>query len=223
MRLPYDLLLYMMEKEVSSRYDNFIAAFCSTNLGDVSPNIDGAKCHYNGDPMGPGGYEGKPCDYERSTCPVDEESWQMVPGQSNAYCFTLGSGTGPRFVNNENVIEMEHDMKDSTDAISKKQAEKAVEMLNGRRSGLDTTVRSRHKYLHMPSWTGVDENGKTVRLCKAGLGVAMAAGCTDGHGAKLFDQGTNWKFVDEHLGGEQWPWFRIRDILCMAYAKYSVE
>ena len=36
----------------------FVAAFASSNLGDVSPNTDGAKCTDTG----------KPCDYNTSTC-----------------------------------------------------------------------------------------------------------------------------------------------------------
>ena len=36
----------------------FVAAFASTNLGDVSPNTDGPKCQDTG----------LPCDIEHSTC-----------------------------------------------------------------------------------------------------------------------------------------------------------
>ena len=36
----------------------FVAAFVSTNLGDVSPNTDGPKCQDTG----------LPCDIEHSTC-----------------------------------------------------------------------------------------------------------------------------------------------------------
>lgn len=37
----------------------FVGAFASTNLGDVSPNIMGAKCQLSGDP----------CDSNTSSCP----------------------------------------------------------------------------------------------------------------------------------------------------------
>ena len=36
----------MIEKDFGS---HFVAGFGSTNLGDVSPNLDDARCHYNGD------------------------------------------------------------------------------------------------------------------------------------------------------------------------------
>ena len=41
----------------------------------------------------------------------------------------------------------------------------------------------------------------------------MAAGCSDGHGAKFFEQGVNWDFVNKNLGGNEWIWFKIRNIL----------
>ena len=203
----------ILETEFKGTYDKFIAAFCSTNLGDVSPNIDGARCHYNGDDVPSNGHEGQMCDYERSTCPTEVEAGQMVPGQSNQYCYTLGVGTGPKFVNNLPVTELEHDMKDSTDMITKLQSDKVRELLNDEMVPLGTQISYRHKFVHMPSWTGIDEKGNEVRTCKAALGVAMAAGCTDGHGAKFFDQGTNMDYVNEHLGGEDWIWFKIRELL----------
>jgi hypothetical protein len=36
----------------------FVAAFASSNLGDVSPNVRGARCQFSG----------RPCDVHRSTC-----------------------------------------------------------------------------------------------------------------------------------------------------------
>lgn len=38
---------------------NFVGAFASTNLGDVSPNIRGSRCQLSGDP----------CDLNTSSCP----------------------------------------------------------------------------------------------------------------------------------------------------------
>jgi len=52
----------MMEKEMNPDYlvgqSPFVAAFASTNLGDVSPNTNGPKCQDTG----------LPCDLEHSTC-----------------------------------------------------------------------------------------------------------------------------------------------------------
>merc|ERR1719500_867173 len=52
----------MLEKEMNPDHlagqSPFVAAFASTNLGDVSPNTDGPKCQDTG----------LPCDIEHSTC-----------------------------------------------------------------------------------------------------------------------------------------------------------
>ena len=42
---------------------SFVAAFASSNLGDVSPNIMGPRCQYSG----------TACDYETSKCPGNTE------------------------------------------------------------------------------------------------------------------------------------------------------
>ena len=57
---------YLMEKlyngnETLPGKGDFVAAFASTNLGDVSPNTDGAKCIDTG----------LPCDFKTSTCNGD--------------------------------------------------------------------------------------------------------------------------------------------------------
>ena len=77
--------------------------------------MDGAKCHYNGDRIPLGSFEGKDCDYEHSTCQAPIEIGQITPGQSNSYCYTLGTGVGPSFINNIPQTTTQHDMKDSTD------------------------------------------------------------------------------------------------------------
>ena len=51
----------------------------------------------------------------------------MIPGESNAYCYTLGKGMGPKSINGENIVQKEHDMKDSTDMITKMQVKKETE------------------------------------------------------------------------------------------------
>jgi hypothetical protein len=56
-------------------------------------------------------------------------------------------------------------------------------------------------------------NLSAVKTCKPALGVPFGAGCTDGHGAKFFDQGTNMDFINANLGGADWVWFQIREIL----------
>ncbi|PSN40922.1 Neutral ceramidase [Blattella germanica] len=50
-------------KRVQSFQGPFIAAFASSNLGDVSPNVKGPRCEFSG----------RPCDVETSTCSGKEE------------------------------------------------------------------------------------------------------------------------------------------------------
>ncbi|XP_068161996.1 neutral ceramidase [Antennarius striatus] len=55
---------YLMERDKNPRdlpgQGGFVAAFSSSNLGDVSPNINGPRCVNTG----------RPCDYLNSSCPV---------------------------------------------------------------------------------------------------------------------------------------------------------
>ena len=54
----------------------FVAAFASTNLGDVSPNTNGAVCVDTG----------LPCDAKTSTCPG------KYPNGENEKCIASGPG-----------------------------------------------------------------------------------------------------------------------------------
>lgn len=193
----------IVEKENS----DLIAGFCSTNLGDVSPNINGHKCSYNGEPP-IGAQEGQDCDYEHSTCPKN-----AAGAQSPHYCFTFGVGWGADFINNAENERKEHDMKESTDIIVQRQVAKAMELLDSEKTLLTPSVNYRHKFVDMTKWSGVDEYGVEIKTCKPSMGVAFGAGCTDGHGAEFFIQGTNNDYVDANLDGEDWVWFKIRDVL----------
>lgn len=67
----------LFEKRVNQKYTNlvgkgpFVAAFASTNLGDVSPNIMGPRCMMSG----------APCDDATSTCPGKERCIAIGPGR----------------------------------------------------------------------------------------------------------------------------------------------
>ena len=61
---------YMVERDMNGKdvqpgKGKYVAAFASTNLGDVSPNTQGPVCH-----SGPN--EGQPCDFTSSTCKDDK-------------------------------------------------------------------------------------------------------------------------------------------------------
>jgi neutral ceramidase len=91
----------------------FVAAFASTNLGDVSPNTLGAKCSGGPD-------EGLPCDPATSTCPDGHGQ------RRNELCLAYGPGV---------------DMYDSARIIGGKQAAHALDLLNS--TGTVLTVRAR--------------------------------------------------------------------------------
>ena len=58
-------------------------------------------------------------EYFRSICSSDISfNGQLVPGFSGQYCYCFGTGKGPRVLNGEKVIELEHDMKDSCDMVA---------------------------------------------------------------------------------------------------------
>jgi neutral ceramidase len=69
------LAAILLEQEINGNhiagYGDFVGAFASTNLGDVSPNIMGPKCEHTG----------LPCDYLTSSCP-----------QGAGMCFASGPG-----------------------------------------------------------------------------------------------------------------------------------
>ena len=78
------LASYMVEREKNGKdvmpgTGKYIAAFASTNLGDVSPNTQGPVCH-----SGPN--EGQPCDFVSSTCKDDKGK------DKNEACYSLGPG-----------------------------------------------------------------------------------------------------------------------------------
>lgn len=53
----------------------FVAAFCQSNVGDVSPNVLGAFCTDTG----------KPCDFNRSSCNGDDT---LCMGRGPGYSLT---------------------------------------------------------------------------------------------------------------------------------------
>jgi len=102
-------------------------------------------------------------------------------------------------------------MKAQTDNISKFQFAKAQELLFSQMTEISSTVSFQHRFINMVEWKSAED--PSVKTCIPAMGVPFGAGCTDGHGASLFEQGINNDFVDENLGGEDWVWFKIRDLL----------
>ncbi|CAN6442957.1 unnamed protein product [Victoria cruziana] len=156
---------------VSSNKPSFVAAFCQSNCGDVSPNVLGTFCIDTG----------LPCDFNHSTC-----------NGKNELCYGRGPGYPDEF--NSTRIIGERQFRKAVELFNS-----ASEQLKGKVdfrhtyldfSNLDVTDTS----------NGLGGKQETLKTCPAALGFAFAAGTTDGPGAFDFKQGDDqgnpfWKLV----------------------------
>lgn len=62
-------------KECKVRKNEFVGAFCQSNVGDVTPNVLGAFCTDTG----------RPCDFKRSSCNGND---LLCLGRGPGYVFT---------------------------------------------------------------------------------------------------------------------------------------
>ncbi|GMH86661.1 hypothetical protein TrST_g13926 [Triparma strigata] len=165
------LASYLFEREINGvdvlpGKGKFVAAFASTNLGDVSPNTQGPVCH-----SGPN--EGQPCDFTSSTCKDDKGK------DKNEACYSLGPGT------NGNMVE-------STKIIATNQFNHALDLYKNQATNkVEGKVAYRHTFLDMRNRDVLLEDGSIGKTCPASLGYSFAAGTTDGPGMFDFTQGTN--------------------------------
>ena len=162
------LASYLFEKDMNGQdvlpgSGKFVAAFASTNLGDVSPNTQGPVCH-----SGPN--EGQPCDFDKSTCKDDKGK------DKNEACYSLGPG---------------EDMFESTKIIGTNQYKHAKDLYEKATEKLEGKVDFRHSFLDMRNKEVTLADGSKGRTCPAALGYSFAAGTTDGPGMFDFTQGTN--------------------------------
>jgi len=139
----------------------FVAAFASSNLGDVSPATRGTYCTGGRRP-------GLRCDYQTSTCP----NWLGNP--SSGLCH----GQGPAGA----------DSKENTGIIADLQFQKALELYNSATTPLVGSIDFRHTFVDMPELL-VRIGEEDVKLCNPAMGYSFAAGTTDGPGLFLFSQG----------------------------------
>jgi len=138
-------LLFEAEKngiETPPGSGDFVAAFASSNLGDVSPATKGTFCTGGRRP-------GLKCDYETSTCP----NWLGNPSSK------LCHGQGPAG----------KDSKFNTKAIADLQYEKAKELYDSATIPLAGDIQYRHIYVDMPNLY-VQLGEEKVKLCKAAMG-----------------------------------------------------
>jgi neutral ceramidase len=138
----------------------FVAAFSSSNAGDVSPNIKGPRCQDSG----------LPCDGGKTSCPDGKGKFRI------SMCVSEGPGE-----RNNNFA--------NTKLIGTRQAVAAKSILAGESMLIsDDSVSSRHVWIDMTNVT-VIRDGKIYKTCKPAMGASFSAGTTDGPGVDGAYQG----------------------------------
>ncbi|XP_005183819.1 neutral ceramidase [Musca domestica] len=159
----------VLEKEYNANKvpgkGKFVGAFCSANLGDVSPNIMGPKCSLSGNP----------CDLLTSKCPPNEGE-----------CFA--SGPGHDMFESTRIIG-----ERLAEGALRLLNEASQEDYSGRE--VTGELGCIHHFIDMPNYNGTTYNPMTrkidkIRGCQPAMGYSFAAGTTDGPGAFGFEQGT---------------------------------
>ncbi|KAK4556568.1 hypothetical protein LTR86_006139 [Recurvomyces mirabilis] len=150
--------------EHGSKIPNFVAGFSQANVGDTSPNVEGAYCEYGDD-------AGQLCDFKTSLC-----------GNKSQPCHARGPYWGRDDAGTASTFE-----------IGSRQARAAIEILKNTAPGAWTPitgdiVKSTHRFVDFSSFAFPLSNGTYVSTCPAALGYSFAAGTTDGPGAFDFKQ-----------------------------------
>lgn len=156
---------YLFEQAMlddDSAADGFVAGFSQANVGDTTPNVDGAWCDDGSGDM---------CSFENSTC---------SNGRSED-CH----GRGPLFYNLDLGVT-------SCYEIGRRQYQGAKDLYDTFDSQstpiVGSTVKSYHFFQNMSYWEFELPNGTAVQTCPAALGNSFAAGTTDWPGAFDFTQ-----------------------------------
>jgi len=156
----------------------FVGAFCSSNLGDVSPNIMGPKCSISGNE----------CDLLTSRCPSGEgDCFASGPGKDMFESTQiLGQRLADAALGLLNEQSQESTAREVTGDV--RFIHQFVDMPNYNGSTYNPLSRKIDK----------------VRGCQPAMGYSFAAGTTDGPGAFSFEQGTTtdnpmWNFVRDFI------------------------
>lgn len=156
---------YLFEQSMAdddSAADGFVAGFSQANVGDTTPNVEGAWCDDG---------SGEMCSYENSTC---------SNGKSED-CH----GRGPLFQNVDLGVTSCYEM-------GRRQFQGAKDLYDAFDTQstpiVGSTVKSYHFFNNMSYWEFDLPNGTTVHTCPAALGNSFAAGTTDWPGAFDFTQ-----------------------------------
>ena len=153
----------------------FVAAFAATNLGDVSPNINGTFCMDTG----------LPCDNLHSTC-----------NGRNEMC--TGRGPGKDMFDSARIIGTRQ-YKRAMELYTQ-----ATTIVDGTVDMRHTFVDFSKFSFPLPMNSGAGGTNGNVTTCPGAMGYAFAAGTTDGPGMFNFIQATNttnpfWNAVSDLL------------------------
>ncbi|KAG9531912.1 Neutral/alkaline nonlysosomal ceramidase, partial [Aureobasidium melanogenum] len=159
---------YLFEKhadQLDSTADGFVAGFSQANVGDTSPNINGAYCESGPD-------EGKQCDFKTSLC-----------AGKNGPCHGRGPHWGLDDAGTASAWEIgRRQYLGARSAYESMTAKSTFTPIQG------SVVRSLHTFVDMSNQTVILRNGSRAHTCPAAMGYSFAAGTTDGPGAFDFKQ-----------------------------------
>lgn len=156
----------------------FVGAFCSSNLGDVSPNIMGPKCSISGNE----------CDLLSSHCPAGEGE-----------CFA--SGPGRDMVESTQIIGQRL-AEGALSLLNEQSQESAAREVTGDVRFIHQFVDMPN--YNGSTYNPLTRKLDKIRGCQPAMGYSFAAGTTDGPGAFSFEQGTTtdnpmWNFVRDFI------------------------
>ncbi|XP_054736512.1 neutral ceramidase [Anastrepha obliqua] len=158
----------LLEKEYNTNKvpgkGKFVAAFCSSNLGDVSPNIMGPKCSISGNE----------CDLLTSKCPSKEGE-----------CFSSGPG---RDIFESTEIIATRLAEGALRLLNENSQEATSREIVGELSFIHQFVDMPN--YNGTTYNPLQRKMDKIRGCQPAMGYSFAAGTTDGPGAFNFEQGT---------------------------------
>lgn len=151
---------HLTEQHMRSRgHVDFVAGFSQANVGDTSPNINGAYCEDTG----------LPCSFERSLC----------SNNKSEACH----GRGPYFGLNDAGRRSSYEI-----GKRQYEAARWLADTPDQGTWIQGPIRSYHTYRDFSQQTFMLPNGSVASTCSAALGYSFAAGTTDGPGAFDFKQ-----------------------------------
>jgi neutral ceramidase len=179
----------------------FVAAFAATNLGDVSPNINGTFCSDSG----------LPCEELHSTCGGRNENCHGRGPSADPYESVAIIGSRQAALAKQ-LFEADHPHGSAAGGSAgdhKRLGQQLGELAkpasaSGKRLWVEGAVSSVHAFRDMTSVRVRRADGSEVTTCKAALGYSFAAGTTDGPGQLNFVQAEN---------RTQLAWELFRDII----------